>query len=579
MLIPGQHVKSQVKITDGSAITIDNNSLLEMESTNKGLLIPRVALIDYAQADPLTDPVPAGMLVYSKSGSVPDGFYFWNGNRWITMGITGAPVTKSVSGTLLKSETFVIASGDITLTLPVVTAADNGLSITVNNTGTHLHLVIISGNSGATIDGRTSSNLMRWQGNTYTAWNGNWLAKDKDPDDDILEVRPGGSFTSIQEAIAFLNIHMSGPALVKLFSGDYLINATQTINLPYPVTFQGLSYGETTIKAGAGVAGDVLFNCQSECYFKMVIFEAASNATGNDAIHFTGSNVYYEVKDAYFTGFNKGIVSTTNNDLWIFEVDIADCTEAGLEIAAGTDSGGQMRISETDFFHCGSGINLLSGISETISIVNCTFYNVISGSEIGIDYHPDSFTSFANIVISNNGWNNEGTFINGFDFSRSDGRDADALLVGNAGTEDMKPHCKINVTNNNLTTSLPNSGTFYKANWVNTSVHQSKWNVANNRMTYLSDNSSDGWAIISGSLSTNSTNRVITIAIVKNGVTATRYGETSLRVTTANQPFQFSTVIYIPDLSKNDFLELFVNSASSSDIVTFQDVYWFTNTQ
>jgi hypothetical protein len=95
----------------------------------------------------------------------------------------------------------------------------------------------------------------------------------------------------------------------------------------------------------------------------------------------------------------------------------------------------------------------------------------------------------------------------------------------------------------------------------------------------LTSNSLDGWAIISGNLSVNSTNRVITVAIVKNGITASRYGETSLRVTTSNQPFQFSTVIYIPDIEKGDFFELFVNSNNNGDIVTFQDVHWFTNTQ
>ena len=77
----------------------------------------------------------------------------------------------------------------------------------------------------------------------------------------------------------------------------------------------------------------------------------------------------------------------------------------------------------------------------------------------------------------------------------------------------------------------------------------------------------------------NNSNVRITIAIVKNGVTGTRYGETDLRIVTANQPFQFSTVIYIPDMAKNDYLELFVTSSQNGDIVRFQDVQWFTNTQ
>jgi hypothetical protein len=117
----------QVKITDGVDMTMNANSLLELESLNRGLLIPRVALVSLGQADPLTDPVPTGMLVYSTGGSVPDGFYFWNGNKWLFFNVSETPATKSADATLLKSETLVLASGDITLTLPVVTSADNGL--------------------------------------------------------------------------------------------------------------------------------------------------------------------------------------------------------------------------------------------------------------------------------------------------------------------------------------------------------------------------------------------------------------------------------------------------------------------
>ncbi len=762
--------EAQVKITDGASVTMNSNSVLELESTNKGLLIPRVSVNSLILPAPLSAPVPEGMVIYSFGGAVANGFYYWSGTAWIpfatgsnsqwttngsniyyntgNVGIgalvpseklevngnikigsattgtiratnelvlrqdgdvygptilrlrnrntengaifettdptyllvdfifrnnmnqrnirlesraalartgvpsfhlggispdsptlslgdnyaafnknvkigsytspltaldvngkitlrTGAaagavlvsdangtgtwtnpvslnnvPVTKSVSSALLKTETIVLASGDIILTLPAVTSADDGLEITIKHVGSHTDLITIVPEGGKVIDASTASSLTRWRGRTFIATGSNWIIKERETRaDNLFDVSTGASFTTIAEVIEFLNVHMTGPSNVRLGGGTFTIDATQTIDLPYPVTFEGLSYGETNIVAAAGVAGNPMFDCKSESYFKMLNFEAFSNSSGNDAIHFTGSEVYYEVKDAYFTGFNKGIVTTANTDLWLFEIDIEDCTSAGLEIAAGTASGGQMRISETDFFHCGTGINLLSGISEVISIINCSFYNIESGTDIGIQYHPDSFISFNNLMIANNGWNNEGTFISGFDFSRPDGRDADASLIGNVGIEDAKPHSKINVNNNALTTTITNSGTYYKASWINSSVYQNKWDVTGNKMIYQSANSSDGWAIITGNLSNSSPNRVVSMAVVRNGVTATLYGETSLRVITANQPFQFSTVIYIPDLEKNDFLELFVTSSNSSDIITFQDVHWFTNTQ
>jgi hypothetical protein len=581
LLLYGLSVTSvaQVKITDGVDLTMDANSLLELESINRGLLIPRVALVSLDQPDPLTDPVPTGMLVYSTGGSVPDGFYYWNASKWVNFDVSETPATKSADATLLNSETLVLASGDITLTLPLVTTADNGLSITVKNIGTHLDLITIEGNSGATIDGIAGTSLTRWRGQTYVAWEGNWITRNRETGtDNLLDVSPRGSFTTIPEVIEFLNLHMSGPTVIRIGGGAHEIDATQTINLPYPVTFQGLSFGQTSIDGATGVSGSPLFDCKTECYFRMLIFNSVSNAPGNDAIHLTGSETYYEVKDAYFVGFNKGIVSSTNTDLWVFEVDFEDCTGAGIEIAAGTESGGSFKISESDFLQCGKGISLLSGVSETISILNCTFYNTISGSDIGVLYTPSTFTSFNSIFITNNAWNNEGTFFSGFDFARSDGRDANVFINSNAGTENKNPHCKINVNNNVSTTTVTTAGTFYKANWTNTSVYSTKWTVANNRITYQTDYTLDAWATITGNITVDDNNLRVTIAIVKNGVTGTRYGETDLRIVTANQPFQFSTVIYIPDMAKNDYLELYVTSSQNGDIVRFQDVQWFTNT-
>lgn len=72
---------SQVKIGDNPN-TINTNSLLEMESTTKGFLPPRVAISSLSSASPLTAPVPAGMLVYSIGGTVTDGFYYWDGIKW-----------------------------------------------------------------------------------------------------------------------------------------------------------------------------------------------------------------------------------------------------------------------------------------------------------------------------------------------------------------------------------------------------------------------------------------------------------------------------------------------------------------
>jgi hypothetical protein len=573
---------AQVKIGNNPN-TIDANSLLELESTNKGFLPPRMALNDATLVAPLTGTVPTGMLVFSSGGTLPDGYYYWNGSAWKLIATSEVNlVTKTASATLTKNETFVLASNDIIITLPSVSAADNGLAITVKNIGTYTDLVVVKGGSGVTVDGKDSSKLTRWFGRTYIAYNGNWIKKEQvEAADNLLDVSAEGSWTTIGEAIEFLDEHMSGPSVIRLSGGSFEIDATQVIDLDYPLTIQGLSYSKATIEAATGLSGP-MFRCISETYFKMLAFDATtlagySNTSGNDAIQLEGAGEYFEIKDCSFTGFNKTIVLESNVELWLFEVDINDAETAGVEIAAGATNGVSLKTSETDFINCEKGINLLSGSEAIISVLNCGFYN--TAGQVGVNYVPATFTDFTSMFITNNSWNNLGSFFSGFDFTRSDGRDADTFIQNNAGDGDKNPTCRINVTNNSSTTTITTNGTWYKANWTNTSSITTKWTIDNNKIIYQPQNRRDAFAIITGSLSINSSNKTVSIGLVKNGNSATRIGETDLRVTTANQPFQFSTVVYLSDIGPNDYFELYCTSSASNDVITFQDIQWFTETK
>jgi hypothetical protein len=582
LLLVSLSLKAQVKIGDNPN-TINTNSLLELESTNKGFLPPRVALNSTASVAPLTGTVPAGMLVYSTGGTLPDGYYYWNGTAWRLIATSDLnAVAKTSSTTLTKNETFVLASNDITLTLPIITSSDNGLAITVKNIGTYTDLIVVKGGGTSTIDGKDNSNLTRWYGKTYIAYEGNWIKKEKEEGaDNLLDVSPVGSWTTIQEAIEFLDTHMAGPSVIRLSGGSFPINATQVIDLDYPVTIQGLSFGKATIEAASGLSGP-MFSCLSEAYFKMLAFDATtlggySSTAGNDAIHLDTPEEYYEIKDCNFIGFNKSIVLKSNVALWLFETDINDAVSAGVEIAAGVTSGVSFKASETDFINCAKGISLLSGADAIVSILNCGFYN--EAGQTGVNYTPATFTTFASMFITNNSWNNVGTFFNGFDYSRADGRDANTFIQNNAGDGDKNPTCRINVNNNSSTTTITTAGTWYKAAWTNTSETKVKWTIADNKITYQPTNKRDGYAIITGNISVNSNNRTISIAIVKNGNTGVRIGESDLRLATAGQPFQFSTVIYLTDIEKDQFFELYCTSANSGDEVTFRDVQWFTDTK
>lgn len=67
--------------------TPDSSALLDINSTNKGFLLPRVELISTTNPLPINKPA-TGLLVYNTAtnGTVPDnvspGHYYWDGTKW-----------------------------------------------------------------------------------------------------------------------------------------------------------------------------------------------------------------------------------------------------------------------------------------------------------------------------------------------------------------------------------------------------------------------------------------------------------------------------------------------------------------
>jgi hypothetical protein len=579
------YANAQVKIGDNPN-TINANSLLELESTNKGFLPPRVALNSTASVAPLTGTVTAGMLVYSTGGTLADGYYYWNGTAWRLVATSELnTVTKSATTTLTKNETFVLASNDITLTLPAITSSDNGLSITIKNVGSHVDLVTAKGNSGATIDGDTITTFTRYVGKTLVANDGNWVIKNKlVRPNNILDVNAGSSWTTLQEAIEFLDAHMTAPAVIRLDDESLDVTSTLNINLPYAVTFQGPSYGHSTIAAANGLAGKPMFRCVSSCYFKMLQFDATTlsaygTAANEDAIHFAGNDTYNEIKDCTFERFYKTILDSTNAEIWVFETDISNARHSGIMVH-GNVPGVVVKVAETDFIGCARGINLDKSSNATIQLASGGYYNA-TANDTAIVYNPATFISFSSISITGNSWNNTGKYVEGFDFARADGRDANATVESNAGMGDKKPYAYVTVLNNTLNaTNIVTANTWVKASWgANTSATTCKWTIGSNRITFQPTNKRNGWFTITGNLSVDNPNRIVSIGIVKNNNSSVRYGETTIRTNTTAQPYPFSFVVYLENVSPADFFEVFVTSSSNNDNVKIQDIQWLANAQ
>ncbi|MCX6248177.1 MAG: hypothetical protein NTW10_10605 [Bacteroidetes bacterium] len=573
---------------DGSAP--DASAMLDVKSTTRGFLPPRVALTTTSSASPITSPAD-GLFVYDTASvsDVTPGYYYWLTSQWVRFTTGAIPfnvVIKSADATLLKTENMVLASGtSTTLTLPAVTAGtDDGVTITVKNTGAVTDLISVQAQSGKTIDGVASApaTLTRWKSRTFVASGGNWFVKDKEYRvDNVLDVSAKGSFTTLPEVFSFLGSHApTEPITIRLGGGTYTVSSTITINLAKPVTIQGASFGESTIAVtGASPA----FNCQSQCFFKFIIFDG-TGSTSNDGLVLSGSNRYYEVKDCEFDGFKRQIALTgTSASLWAFENDFNDASgtgAAGIEVAGGTS----LKVSECDFTNCLKGINLVSGTGDTVSILNCTFYN--TGTQTGIVYVSATFSTFTSMFITNNAWNNVGTFISGFVFDGTEspvGRDSKAFIQQNAGMEDKNPHVKINLIDNLTTTTLTNTGTWYKVNYTNTSSATCKWTVANNKISYQPVNARDVIMHIAGNVRCNNNNTAtITLGIVRKGATGTVYGPVTVRTSSNTGYFAFGTNVYIEDVTSaitSDYFELYASTTNGGDVIIVSDLNWYTDSK
>lgn len=147
--------------TSGS--NADASSMLDVSATDKGILIPRVALTNVTNsATPVNSPA-AGLLVYNTNAAVTGGsgvgFYFWSGSVWTKMATgnfgttltngrvwvgdgSNAPVERQITGDISISNTGAstiqtdavtsakILNGDVSnadlATMPALTIKGNG---------------------------------------------------------------------------------------------------------------------------------------------------------------------------------------------------------------------------------------------------------------------------------------------------------------------------------------------------------------------------------------------------------------------------------------------------------------------
>ncbi|NTW32458.1 MAG: DUF2341 domain-containing protein [Bacteroidetes bacterium] len=96
------HSFSQGIAINTTGAEADDTAILDISSTNQGILIPRVSLTDVAVYAPITGAPVVSLLVYSNTaptGGGGTGFYYWNGSQWLqAIGPTGATGAAGATG-------------------------------------------------------------------------------------------------------------------------------------------------------------------------------------------------------------------------------------------------------------------------------------------------------------------------------------------------------------------------------------------------------------------------------------------------------------------------------------------------
>ena len=210
------------------AITADPSSILELRTTSKGLLIPRMTA---ANKSSLTATAANGLLIYQTDGT--SGFYFFNGLAWVNLGagsVSSVGLTTGSAGTdvaVLGSP--LSANGSITLNIPTSSATNRGALSSTDWSTFNSKQATISATSPLTLTG-TSIGIVN-QGTSTTVLHGNAAGN-----------ASFGALSLVSDVTGTLPISNGGTGQITYTDGQLLIGNTT-----------GNTLTKATLTAGNGI--------------------------------------------------------------------------------------------------------------------------------------------------------------------------------------------------------------------------------------------------------------------------------------------------------------------------------------
>jgi hypothetical protein len=226
--------------------TPDASAKLDVYSTNKGFLPPRVTLTSATVALPITSPAE-GLLVYNiGSVGLQAGYYYWNGTSWATIATASSAGNGLSSSDLVKlyGEAFSEATGKIG-------NVTSGFVFTVPISGRYLFDFSMTGYSNASITFKVR------QGSTVLAVDSQYSYNN------TVHVEYNGKVeVNLQSGVSY-NVHVKSNGNRDLGDFDRVYYKLVAGNLP--VTGQSVDYVQASLSTNQALsaAGNIIFNTSS----------------------------------------------------------------------------------------------------------------------------------------------------------------------------------------------------------------------------------------------------------------------------------------------------------------------------
>ncbi len=265
----------------GIGTTTPNASAkLDVYSTNKGFLPPRVTLTSTTDASTITSPAE-GLLVYNLgSVGLQAGYYYWNGANWATIATATSAGNGVTAMDLVKLYTkgYSTAVGDI--------ANTNGHSFTVPISGRYLFDFSSSGYAS----GATATMTFKVRQGTSD------LATDSQTGlNNTVHVEYNGKVEVNLQSGTTYNVYVTTTGVRD--GGDYDRVYYKLVAGNLPVTGQSVDYVQASLSANQtlSAAGNVIFNTSSGAGITLTSggFELKANKTYKLEAALGGSSTGY----------------------------------------------------------------------------------------------------------------------------------------------------------------------------------------------------------------------------------------------------------------------------------------------